>query len=86
MSDCAPAGCYTTWPWPSTALPLWNDDVDGVTGHGFENSIGRAAEPWVSPEVVAVFSGIAGAVARIAQRGAGNHWVISGRTAGRCAS
>jgi hypothetical protein len=41
--------------------------------------MGKAAEPWVSPDVVASFSEVDGAVARIAKRGAGDHWVINRR-------
>jgi hypothetical protein len=75
MASRTPAGCYI-WPWPPSALPLWNDDVDG-TPHGFGNNMGRAAEPDVRPEVVAAFSLTEGATAHIAKRGAGRHWVIA---------
>jgi hypothetical protein len=78
MSDRAPAGCYL-WPWPRTALPLWNDDASGAA-HGPGHNLSKAAKRNVHPEVVAAFSGIDGAVAEIVERGAGPHWVITRRS------
>jgi hypothetical protein len=60
---------------PKAALPLWNDDVnsDQIIPHLMD----KAAERNVSPSVVAEFSEIAGAVARIDERRGGYCWVIS---------
>jgi hypothetical protein len=79
MSNYLPLGCYLakpgSQPWPQTALPLWNDDVESV--QTIPHLMDKAAEPDVAPGVVARFSEISDAVARIAPRGAGNCWVIS---------
>jgi hypothetical protein len=80
MTDPNPPGCYCAkpgpQPWPDTALLLWNDDrlSDQGMAHLME---GKAAESWVSPDVVARFSGVPGATARIEKRGhSRDHWVI----------
>jgi hypothetical protein len=80
MTDPNPPGCYCAkpgpQPWPDTALPLWNDDrlSDQGMAHLMED---KAAESWVSPDVVARFSGVPGATARIEKRGhSRDHWVI----------
>jgi hypothetical protein len=81
MPNPVPKGCYLarhgSTPWPQTALPLWNDDVDSpqVIPHLMD----KAAEQDVPPEIVATFSGIAGATARIEKRHASDCWVIRPR-------
>jgi hypothetical protein len=78
MPNPVPAGCYLaklgSVPWPQTALPLWDDDVDSpqVIPHLMD----KAADRNVSPEIVAAFSDIPGASARIEKPHAGDHWVI----------
>jgi hypothetical protein len=80
MTSLFSPGCYRAQPgpqpWPDTALPLWNDEVpsDQDMAHLME---GKAAERWVSPDVVVRFSGILGATAGIEKRGHSmDHWVI----------
>ena len=91
MTDPLPPECYlleSEKPLPNDdVLPLWNDDhpSDQHWAHlmsGGDGNRTKAAGRWASPDVVARFSGIPSATAKIEKRGhSTDYWVIRGRPA-----
>ena len=80
MTDPVRPECYQLepgQPLPNDVLPLWDDDR--LSDQHWAHLMGdKAAGRWASPDVVARFSGIPHATAKIEKRGhSTDYWVIS---------